>query len=956
MIRKRLVKTGEVKVESLIKKNFSEEFMRKIYDIYMNDYMSIVEKTILFDRLFTEEFGDRKDYRRIGEGTNRFVCLLDNHIIKVAYNYLAYIDNMNELAQAKNKPKYLAKAFETNGIILVSEYVTVMDKIEFVECQNEIGLILKTIEGVIRSKDKTKNTYYILGDMGMSNKNYGNWGRRMNGEIVILDYGYLYEVAGKDWMNVATCPVCGSDLAYTEDFSELKCENDKCPTKVKYTTVRNNLGYAKIIENIKENLNKGEFTKFDKDGTVVVDVIEEETYEDEPEEVFVMPEDIQEKINATTDKFMEIIKFIRDNGYINVNKAKLIKDDLFANKEIYDEKLFPFLVGSVNIYGKNVEKYKEDFEKLSEERWNEKYNELKKENENIDKIFSKEVEEFTDYIDEETEALMEQNFNSMVKRVDSYSDDVRKVTDLDDLLGSVLDDCFSNLIRVDESEAIKTVDETLSFDDLLGILDEEQKNIEREKEELNRKELTIDDKLQEAYNRLEDMLTELITNYYVMTGHFEDEYIEGDIYRTYLNGEKIDFDYSPRVNASNILGGYEVDKFAFPLYRHLLYKHDYDTDEADYEYESIYEIDGKVEKPDDIYGKLENRSIVINQIMNRFEEMVPQKATFVNNIGKELNDYYQILDEYYDNKQSEEIEIGYDNPEYYLSTLNTNCEVSKLIRDAKDDLIDELNEQGLTLKDVKDGYRIVYFYDLESMMTNTELNMLNIIKDSKFNINDNVKDVVLNKYYEEFNGILNDNMFDIFKYNGSYVKDSGTRLNMRHIRPNIRAKLVPMDSKEDSYKPEIFNRRTLKRLVIEQRYELVFDKDNAEDESRFLELKAELNKRNVYYAVQEFYKYTVKTSTENLRYGLTETEKEIIDEFNKMLGFTGIKDVDKSFKKGIFDVLDDEYNFNAETRTLMKDLVEFDLSEAYANRLMKINLLEMSGSMTRIDYLKHIEG
>ena len=85
---------------------------------------------------------NRKDYRRIGEGTNRFVCLLDNHIIKVAYNYLAYIDNMNELAQAKDKPKYLAKAFETNGLILVSEYVTVMDNIEFLECQNEIKTIL----------------------------------------------------------------------------------------------------------------------------------------------------------------------------------------------------------------------------------------------------------------------------------------------------------------------------------------------------------------------------------------------------------------------------------------------------------------------------------------------------------------------------------------------------------------------------------------------------------------------------------------------------------------------------------------------------------------------------------------------------------------------------------------------------------------------------------------------
>ena len=112
--------------------------MRKIYDIYSDDCMSIVEKTILFDKIFTEELGHRKDYRRIGEGTNRFVCRLDNHIIKVAYNYLAYIDNMNDLAQAKYKKKYLAQAYETIGIILVSEYVTVMDKEDFLENQSPI--------------------------------------------------------------------------------------------------------------------------------------------------------------------------------------------------------------------------------------------------------------------------------------------------------------------------------------------------------------------------------------------------------------------------------------------------------------------------------------------------------------------------------------------------------------------------------------------------------------------------------------------------------------------------------------------------------------------------------------------------------------------------------------------------------------------------------------------------
>ena len=955
MIRKRLVKTGEVKVESLIKKNFSEEFMRKIYDVYMDDCMSIFEKTIRFDKIFTEEFGHRKDYRRIGEGTNRFVCLLDNHIIKVAYNYLAYIDNMNELAQAKDKPKYLAKAFETNGLILVSEYVTVMDNIEFLECQNEIKTILKVIEANIKGKDKTKNTYFILGDMGTSNKNYGNWGKRMNGEIVILDYGYLYEVAGRDWMNVAVCPVCGSDLEYTTDFSELVCVNDKCNTKVKYTTVRNNLGYTKIIENIKDNLDKGKYTKFGKDGSLVVDVMEEETYDDEPEEEIVMPDEIQNKINLTMNKFIEITDYIMNNRFMNINKALAVKEDLFANKELYDEKLFPFLIGSVNIYAENIEKYKEDFEKLIEARWNEKYNELKKDKTN--EIFSKEVDDFVDYFDEETEALMEQNFNNMVKRIDNYSDDnVRKVTDLDDILGSVLDDCFSNLIKVDESEVIKEDTSSLSFDELIGMLDEEKNNIENEKEMLNKKVMTIDDKLKEAYNSLEDALTELITNYYVLTNHFEDDYVEGDVYRTYVNGDIIDFDYSPRVNARNILGGYKVNEFAFPLYRHLLIKFDYDTDEADYEYEAIYNLDGKVEKPDDIYGRLENRSIVINQIMSRFEEMVPQKNTFITNIGKELNDYYQVVDDYYEEQQNQEVEITYNDPEYYLSVLNKNSEISKLIRDAKDDLMDELNDEGYTMNDIKNEYRIVYDYDLEAMMTNTELNMLNIIKETKFNINDNVKDIILNKYYEEYNGILNDGMFDIFKYNGSTVKESGVSGNMRLIRPIIKAKLVPKDSLVDSYKPELFNRKTFKSLVIEQRYEIMFDKDNSEDESRLLDLKSKLNQRNVYYTIQNVNKYMIKVTNENLRYGMTEMEKEIIDKYNDMLGFIGIKDVDKSFKKGIFDVLDNEYKFNEETRRLMKDLVEFDLSEAYANRLLKINILEMSGTMTRVEYLKHIEG
>ena len=954
MIRKRLVKDGEVKINSLIKKNFSEEFMRKIYNIYNDDCMSIVEKTIRFDRIFTEEFGKRKDYRRIGEGTNRFVCLLDNHIIKVAYNYLAYIDNMNELAQAKNKPKYLAKAYETNGLILVSEYVTVMDKEEFIENSRAIENILTALRANYKSKDKTKNTYYILGDMGKSEKNYGNWGRRMNGEIVVLDYGYLYEVKGVDWIEVAKCPACGSDLDYTTDFSELECCKDGCPTKVKYTTLRNNLGYGKIIENIKENLNKGKVTKFDKDGTVVVDVMKEETYDDEPETVFEMPEEIEYKLKFTADKFIDVLNHNRGKDFNDNYYGNEIREDLLNNKDLYDEMLFPFIVGVVDVEEVNIERYKEDFDKLYQERYNSLYNELKKEDDSKD-LFTKEVEEFTDYIDEETEELLNQSFNTTVKNVDRYSEnnDVKKVTDLDDILGSIVDDCFSNLIMVDESKEIDNIDDTMSFDRLLEILDEEKMENEMQDEE----ELSVEDELKLAYNKLLDSLTELIYNNYIATNHFDDDYVEGDEDRVLYNGEKIDYDYSPRVNAINILGKYDVDNFAFPLYRHLLIKHDYDTDVVDYEFEAIYNIDGKIERPKDIYERIENRNITIEQIMTRFEDHVPQKTTFINMLGKQLNDYYQAVDNYYDEKTKTETKSSYEDNDYYLKALNPNCEVSKLIRDAKDDLIDELLNDGIKYSDIKDEYDIVYYYDLESIMTNTELNMLDVIRNTKFNINDNIKDVTLNRYYEEYNSILNDSMFDIFKYNGSFVKETGVELCRRETRPTIKAKLVLKDSNEDRYKPELFNKKMFRSINIERRYDVLLEaEDGSEDNSTYINLKSNLKRKGLDYSEIKIYKYIVKNTNENLRYGMTEREIEIVNKFNDMLGLSNVKDVEKAFKKGIYEVLNNEYNFSNETKIFMKDLIEFGLSEAFANRLLKINLLEMSGSMLRVEYLNHIEG
>lgn len=965
-MKTKIVKVDEVKIESLIKRNFSEEFMRKVYNVYIDDCMSIVEKTIAFDKMFTAEFGNRKDYRRIGEGTNRFVCLLDNHIIKVAYNYLAYIDNMNELAQAKYKPKYLAQAYETNGIILVSEYVTVMDKSEFLENQTPIQNILMKLEADINPYEKEKGKNYILGDMGMSNKNYGNWGRRMNGEIVILDYGYLYELSYQEWRDVAKCPVCGSSLEYTPDYSELQCTHESCTTKVKYTTLRNTFGYANIIENIKYNLNNDKYIKFDEKGNIVVDVMEKIVIEDEPEEEFKMPEEEEARLSLSMEKFFELATYIKQQGEFSIDRIYKLKEEIFENAELYDEILLPCILGVLNVKYNHIDKYLRDFDKISKNRWSQLYVEHKRDFESDKPMFTDEEEEFVDYIDENEEYNVK-GYESNIKLVDRFEDDeAKKITSLDDILGSSLDDCFSNIFMADDSDKLDKIenDNEYSLEHIMNLLNEETTMDDMKQEDDESEEITPLQNLEIMYNRLESGLTDVITNYYIGIGKLEDsesDYVTGDVYRTYLNGDFIDLDYSPKVNASNILGGYEPDTFAFPLYRHMLLMYDYDMEKVEEEYEATYRIDQSVEMPVDIYSKLENRSIVINQIMTRFEEGAPSKHVFVNTFGKELNDYYDALDEYYDSLHEADREVGYDDPNYYLESIGNNNDLNKLMDEAKTDLIDELLDQSMRLDDFNDTHRIVYYYDIEAIMSNTELNIFEIIKNMKFvnrhgMIFDNMKDRILNKYYEEYGTVLSDDAFDIFKYDGSIVKEVGCETHPRLVRPRLKAKLVPIDSNVDGYKPDVFNRNNYVRFIVEQRYEVLYNLDNPEDVTKMQDLKLELNRRNLYYTESKLRRYSLKTSLDNKRFALTDREVEILDEYERLLGISDVKDVDRVFKKAVVEILDREYGFGKETKEFMNDVAMYDLSEAFSNRLFKIHMLEMSNSMTRLEFLLQIEG
>jgi len=971
-MKTKLVKVDEVKIQSLIKKNFSEEFMRKIYDVYSNDCISIVEKTIIFDELFTKEFGHRKDYRRIGEGTNRFVCLLDNHIIKVAYNYLAYIDNMNELAQAKYKSKYLAQAYETNGIILVSEYVTVMDQEDFIDYNSTLKKILDTLSIELGDNNNiVKN--YILGDMGTSNKNYGNWGRRMNGDIVVLDYGYLYELTNEAWKKIARCPVCGSSLEYESGYSQLVCTKTDCHTEVKYTTLRNAFGYANIIDNIVDNLHDDRYIKFDANGEIMVDVIDKIVIEEAPKEEFKMPEDIKERIDRTMDQFNMLTDLVKSPYGITLDNYYDLKEEIISRKEEYDEVLYPFLLVALELTMQNVDAYIKDFEKFSKARYDKLFNELKKE-------FDKEQEaeeELEDLPDSyEDEEYIVKGYESELKIIDRVAEDENnKVisTSLDDFFTADFQNSFGTTFDAESDfmNQVESMGDELSMDDLVKLFEinermEAEEKIKAKEEQEKQEKLDKDYKvysaekdLRQAYDDLEDALTTVIKLRYKEAGCLEEDesdYTTGDIYTTYLNGEFIDLDYSPRVNAKNILGGWKPNDFAFPLYRHMLIKFDYDMDKIESEFQAVYRIDEEVEVPEDLYDVITNRNMVVGQIMNRFEDsMKPPRHNLIMNIGGELKKYYEMLDKYYEVVQPSKNSVDINHPDYYLNIAEDSDQMVKMLREAKMELRDELLNEGYRLEGLLDDHKIVYYYDMEAVMSPTELNILDIITNTDFTNITNVKEHILNEYYLQYRNVLPDSVFDVFKYGGSLAKEVGCVTHPRIVRPRIKAKLVDIDSNEDTFKPEMFNKKEYVLINIELRYDAIFDTEIPDEITKKSELKRNLQRRNLNFTEKVMKDYAIKRSNDIMRYALTEKEIEIINEYEDMLSIATIKDVDKLVKKAIVDMLNEKHNMCGETKILMNDLAETNLTDAYANRVMKINILELSGATTRLDFLTHVE-
>ena len=244
---------------SLITQIFSEDMLKMLYyhacrvDIDDNN-----DKAELIAELLGPEF------QELGTGTNRISFLYNpgperefrggaGLVYSIALDRRGYCDNWTEFKRSREIPEYGIKAYECNMLILVEEYVTLMDAQEFVLNENGIKTILA---------DLSKS--YIFEDIGFNLKNYENYGYRDNGEIVILDLGYIYPIKGNE--HVFTCPKCSGHIIYNSNYTGFICKNPTCKTKYNFLDLRRrmNLDLEDLENRMITELNHVEMPDFDR--------------------------------------------------------------------------------------------------------------------------------------------------------------------------------------------------------------------------------------------------------------------------------------------------------------------------------------------------------------------------------------------------------------------------------------------------------------------------------------------------------------------------------------------------------------------------------------------------------------------------------------------------------------------------------------------------------------------
>jgi hypothetical protein len=172
-------------------------------------------------------------YGTLGSGTNRTAFKIGGYAVKIATDMDGKIDNLIEYKMSPRLYPHVIAAYEVagDGVILVTEYIQPF--LSYNEMTKYSSKILKILTEI--------SSIYLIGDVGLSSVNFGNWGIRPGypDDPVILDFGYIEKVDS----NIFKCqnPNCHTPLLLspTDSFVELVCRS--CGSVFQYHMIRSQI-------------------------------------------------------------------------------------------------------------------------------------------------------------------------------------------------------------------------------------------------------------------------------------------------------------------------------------------------------------------------------------------------------------------------------------------------------------------------------------------------------------------------------------------------------------------------------------------------------------------------------------------------------------------------------------------------------------------------------------------
>lgn len=224
-----------MKVTSKIKTMFSNELLRYIAAICDTERIPSNNKKMIVLCKLLNKYGI--DYEILGGATNRIALQIEGYAVKFAMDEMGYIDNLMEYSLSSELQPYVTKSYETNGYVQIQETVEVMTKELWKVYRNEISKVLDIL-----------CIDYLLGDVGLIDRNRTNWGMR-DGKPVVLDYAYCHRATEK----LFVCEKCGAPLNYNSTYDKLMCsDRSSCLAIYNYNERKQAQGVQVDLDMIKD--------------------------------------------------------------------------------------------------------------------------------------------------------------------------------------------------------------------------------------------------------------------------------------------------------------------------------------------------------------------------------------------------------------------------------------------------------------------------------------------------------------------------------------------------------------------------------------------------------------------------------------------------------------------------------------------------------------------------------